>query len=72
MSQWRSMLFGHLLTNPRRFLPDSAHYWSPESGEARSGHTLDGAAANGICTSSTPARPRSMAPASNRSTASPR
>ena len=43
-----SMLFGHLLTNTAQIFADVRTYWSPESVKRVSGHTLEGAAANGI------------------------
>jgi L-fucose/D-arabinose isomerase len=43
-----SMLFGHLLTNTAQIFADVRTYWSPDSVKRVSGHTLEGAAANGI------------------------
>jgi len=43
-----SMLLGYLLTNTAQIFADVRTYWSPESVKRVSGHTLDGAAANGI------------------------
>lgn len=43
-----SMLLGYLLTNTAQIFADVRTYWSPKSVKRVSGHTLDGAAANGI------------------------
>jgi len=43
-----SMLLGYLLTNTAQIFADVRTYWSPESVKRVSGHTLAGAAANGI------------------------
>jgi len=43
-----SMLLGYLLTRTAQIFADVRTYWSPESVKRVSGHTLDGAAANGI------------------------
>ena len=43
-----SMLLGYLLTNTAQIFADVRTYWSPESVKRGSGHTLAGAAANGI------------------------
>jgi len=43
-----SMLLGYLLTNTAQIFADVRTYWSPESVKRVSGHTLGGAAANGI------------------------
>ena len=43
-----TMLFGHLLTNTAQIFADLRTYWSPAAVKRVSGHTLKGAAANGL------------------------
>jgi L-fucose/D-arabinose isomerase len=43
-----SMLFGHLLTNTAQIFADVRTYWSPAAVKQISGHTLEGAAENGL------------------------
>src|SRR5664279_1141053 len=42
------MLFGHLLTNSAQVFSDVRTYWSPDAVKRITGHSLTGAAANGI------------------------
>ncbi|MGG1516193.1 L-fucose isomerase [Paenibacillus oryzisoli] len=42
------MLFGNLLTNTAQIFADVRTYWSPDAVKRVTGHTLEGAAANGI------------------------
>ena len=43
-----TMLFGHLLTNTAQVFADLRTYWSPDAVKRASGHTLKGAAADGL------------------------
>lgn len=43
-----SMLFGHLLTGTTQLFADVRTYWSPDAVKRATGHTLDGAAKDGI------------------------
>jgi len=43
-----AMLFGHLLTNSAQVFSDVRTYWSPDAVKRITGHSLTGAAANGI------------------------
>ncbi|MFC5531456.1 L-fucose isomerase [Cohnella yongneupensis] len=43
-----TMLFGHLLTNAAQIFADVRTYWSPEAVKRVTGHTLEGATAQGI------------------------
>jgi L-fucose isomerase len=43
-----AMMFGHLLTNSAQVFSDVRTYWSPDAVKRITGHTLQGAAANGI------------------------
>jgi len=43
-----AMLFGHLLTNTAQIFSDVRTYWSPEAVKRVTGHTLTGAAKDGI------------------------
>ncbi|MBN1516684.1 L-fucose isomerase [Candidatus Sumerlaeota bacterium] len=43
-----AMLFGHLLNGTAQIFADVRTYWSPEAVKRVTGHTLKGAAANGI------------------------
>ncbi len=43
-----TMLFGHLLTNTAQIFADLRTYWSPDAVRRVTGHTLTGAAADGL------------------------
>ncbi|MFN8208804.1 MAG: L-fucose isomerase [Bacteroidales bacterium] len=43
-----AMMFGHLLSNSAQVFSDVRTYWSPDAVKRITGHTLQGAAANGI------------------------
>jgi len=43
-----TMLFNHLISNTAQIFADVRTYWSPEAVKRVTGHTLEGAAANGI------------------------
>jgi L-fucose/D-arabinose isomerase len=59
-----SMLFGHLLTNTAQIFADVRTYWSPMRSSASPATSSPARRRAAFCISSTPARPRSTAPAS--------